>query len=68
MTQPRTTEDQVEPEWMTPAEVAEMMRVSMATLARYRTGGRLKATYLTDRSIRYRRSDVVAFMLAGAEQ
>ena len=47
---------------LTPAEVAELMRVHVKTVRRWIAVGRLPATHINSRVIRVRRTDVEALM------
>lgn len=51
-------------EIMTPTEVAKLLRVGLPTLAAWRCYGRTKLSFirLGNKAIRYRRSDVMAFL------
>lgn len=62
MKQSQAVQEKAEPEWMTPAEVAELMRVNTATVARYRISGKLPSITIGGTLNRFRRSDVLALM------
>lgn len=50
-------------QYMLPADVSEMLRVSVGTLNVWRCTGRYRLPYIkVGRSVRYRRSDVEAFV------
>jgi excisionase family DNA binding protein len=51
--------DRLEP-LMTARELAEMLRVSLSTVRRWTRSGKVPAVRLSNRAIRYRRSDVEA--------
>lgn len=52
-------------ELLTPAETAELLRVSPQTLRRYAAERRLEAVRLTARTLRYRRASVEALIASG---
>jgi len=52
---------QIESYLVTDAEARAMLRLSRASLVRMRQSGRLPYVLINGRSVRYRRSDLVAF-------
>lgn len=56
-----------QPEVMTPPEVAELLRVSQQTIARWRRDGQLRA-FTMGRTVRIRKEDLRQMLLAAYEQ
>lgn len=54
-------------EFVTRAQVAQMLQITIGTLIRWEKAGKLKALRLGSGSVRYRVSDVEAFIANGAE-
>lgn len=54
-------------DWLTPSEVAEMLRTSVRNVQHWAKTGQLKTAGYVGRERRFRRSDVAAFVKADEE-